>query len=222
MIADFERSEFMIAPCVWPATFKQEIVPILLPSVNSTITTPNTNTTTTPPPNREAAHHPVPIGPIIGGIAGGVALILCGLILTYLFIWKPRRAKKHTQVPSDPSHSIAPTELSITDFTLNKSELDSQQYGAQEMLDIREVERRQKHELAGPPAGQELDTHVPVGSELDSPWLYEMPAREPVGSEMASPVSERSTQISPLSPGEAPAGYFAEERGRSRRPRYSP
>lgn len=51
---------------------------------------------------------------------------------------------------------------------------------------------------------------MPVRTELDSPQVYEMPAREPVGSEMTSPVlSDRNEKVSPLSLGEeGPPGHF--------------
>ena len=51
---------------------------------------------------------------------------------------------------------------------------------------------------------RELDTFVPVGSELESPQAWEMETREPVGSELGTLVeegerSQESGMVSPLS-----------------------
>jgi hypothetical protein len=49
---------------------------------------------------------------------------------------------------------------------------------------MRELEEK-KAEIAGDPIlGSELASPEPVGSELDSPQIYEMPAREVVESEL--------------------------------------
>jgi len=235
MIADFERSEFTIAPCAWPSTFNQELVPILLP--NSKETTNSSNSNSTLPVNHSASSK-TPIGAVVGGVVGGIAVILVGLLLAYFFWWKPRSQKnqKHDAIPSEDASDSTPQEgpsgpstATAFDPTLNKTELDSKQYGSNELLDIREVERMQKHEMYAVPAAQEMDTWVPVGSELDSPQVFEMPAREPVGIEMASPpIDERSPELSPLTPGSTPrpsrtppGGYF-DRRNMAQRTYYNP
>jgi hypothetical protein len=212
MIADFERSEFTIAPCVWPTTFNQSIVPILLPGAQLEAIQPI--------PTSQATSHNLPLGPIIGGSLGGIALILGVGIMIYLFVFKPRRMKHNKQesVGSTDEGSTSTAELDIQkiDHTRNKMELDSKQYGAHEMLDIREVERRMTHELVGTSGYRELDTHIPVGSELEVP-VYEMSAREDVANVLASsPTSGRSRELSPLSPDDETIPGFFERRGRSR------
>jgi hypothetical protein len=222
MIADFERSEFTLAPCVWPATFEQDLVPISLP----TLTTSSNTTTISATPS--ASPKKVSIGPIIGGVVGGLGVLLAALILVYFFVWKPRQKKKKSQ-PSEHSGDELmdhkPPTPTSTAYAGNNAELDSKHIVG-EMLDS-EVERLRKYEVPGTPGnrGEELDTHVPVGSELWAPQVFEMQAREPVGSEMASPVNSQrspSNTVSPLSQGGATSPGYSDREGGRHQTYYNP
>ncbi|TVY15848.1 Candidapepsin-8 [Lachnellula arida] len=179
LIADYDRSEFTIAPCVWPSTFKSDIRSILPPSANTT----RTNGTLT----EIQKHTSIPVGAIVGGVIGGIALIVGAALLFYLFFYRRRHITSDSSpdVPTiDPSAYAAVAQV---DPTKDKSELYSHYHGT-ELAAALEQEKRNA-ELAGNPIlGSELASSQPVGSELDSPQIYEMPARESVAREMESPL----------------------------------
>jgi len=188
MIADFERQEFMISQCAWPAVFKQELVPILIPSQNLI----SSNTTAIPREKPKADSTTLPLGPVIGGVIGGLALLLASAVCFYIFIYKPRQRKKigsAERLGSDSStlpygSAIVGQEPFSTD---GKPELDT----------------KQTFEMVGTPPGitfkrHEMDTYVPAASELCGPLLYEMPAREIVGTDLTIPSSRGDNSGKPI------------------------
>ncbi|TVY52547.1 Candidapepsin-8 [Lachnellula cervina] len=181
LMADYDRSEFTIAPCVWPSTFKSDIMPILPPSADNT----KTNVTLT----GTQKHSNTPVGAIVGGVVAGVSLMVGATLLFYFFIYR----RRHMTSDSSPDPTTGPSayaavgqgDPSQVDPTKDKSEL----YGHCNDTELDSAHEREKRnaELAGKPIlGSELPSSQPVGSELESPQIFEMPAREPVAKEMES------------------------------------
>jgi hypothetical protein len=202
MIADYDRHTFSLSPCVWPSTFDSKIVTILPPSANDT----NTTTTATNPISQKSS---TPVGAIAGGVVGGILLIVALAVAYWFFIYRPKH-RKPVPKPDEPESSLPPSTVTqAATIATEHSELDGHFHGA-ELTAYEEAEKKRlaEAEIAGTPIlGHEMDSQVPVGSELDSPQIFEMPAREPVGTEMHSPGASpslspgvlRSGQRSPLS-----------------------
>ncbi|KAG0649371.1 hypothetical protein D0Z07_4122 [Hyphodiscus hymeniophilus] len=181
LIADFDRSQFVVAPCVWPPTFTEDIKAIIPPSANTT--NPGNGTV-----NITKKHSSAPVGAIVGGVVGGLAVIAITLIAYWYFIWKPNHRKLQSDGDEEPA-SAADTAQTTT-YVQDKPELAADNARA-ELTAYEEAEkkRRAEAEIDGTPIwGHEMPSPDPAGRELESPPLFEMPAREPVGNEMASPI----------------------------------
>lgn len=181
LIADYERSTFTIAPCVWPPTFKEDIVAILPISASSSSSL-SSDPTVTPHAHR------TPTATIAGGIAGCVILIIFCFVLGHKFFYKPRH-KKAVETPGLDT-AMTGTAGSI-DEPFAKPELDAKdtEYHVVELAvsdkGDQDVEMQAAGEIDGRPVrGHELDGKAPVRSELASQAVYEMPAREAVGTEL--------------------------------------
>ncbi|TVY93969.1 hypothetical protein LAWI1_G000906, partial [Lachnellula willkommii] len=171
LMADYDRSEFTIAPCVWPSAFKSDIRSILPPSANTT----RTNGTLT----EIQQHTSTTVGAIVGGVIGGIALIVGAALLSKHSYATYFSTVADTSPPTVPLTSISVCAVAQVDPTKDKSELYSHYHGT-ELAAALEQEKRNA-ELAGNPIlGSELASSQPVGSELDSPQIYEMPAMESV------------------------------------------
>jgi hypothetical protein len=184
LIADYDRSTFMISPCVWPAIFNTSIHAIYPPTSNSTDTT---NTTIAIP-----LRHGRPKGAILGGTVGGFLVIVLVITLYWKFLWKPKHRSQFRMTESEKDASSS----SLAD----KPELDASN-GRVELLTFSEQEtRREMVQIAGTPVmGVEMDTHVVAVDELDSSAVHEMPAWEPVRIELpSSGVGNNSFATSPL------------------------
>ncbi|TVY48337.1 Candidapepsin [Lachnellula occidentalis] len=170
LIADYDRSEFTIAPCVWPSTFKSDIKSILPPSANTT----RTNGTSTETQKNTST----PVGAIVGGVVGGIALLVGAALLFYFFFYRHRHTKPAVPTTDSSAYAAAAQGDPLqVDPTKDKSELRGD-YGGTELAAEHEQERRNA-ELAGKPVlGSELASSQLVGSELDGQQVYEMPARE--------------------------------------------
>jgi hypothetical protein len=177
IIADYDRSQFTVAPCVWPVTFAENIVAIHPPSTNNTT---NTNTTLTPTQNSPSSS--TPIGAIVGGVVGGIVLILAAVLAYWWFIYKPRH-KPGAELEGN-SESGMMASINVQD----KPELDANMTILElSAYEEAEKKRRALSEIAGTPLlGHEMDSQVGIGNELDSPEIFEMSAMEPVGSELHS------------------------------------
>ncbi|KAH7336109.1 aspartic peptidase domain-containing protein [Rhexocercosporidium sp. MPI-PUGE-AT-0058] len=161
LIADYDRSEFTVAPCAWPSTFTENIVAIHPPDFNDTIT---------------IIHKPkiTPIGAIVGGVVGGIAFLLA-LALAYWFVYNPKHAKKRAELvaSSDPDFHVVAT----ADHYHDKMELST---GVESVLsELPAYDKAQKQQRMSEIAGTSL-----IGHELESRPIYEMPTTEPVGSEL--------------------------------------
>ncbi|TVY27669.1 Candidapepsin-8 [Lachnellula hyalina] len=209
LVADYDRSEFTIAPCVWPSTFTSDIKSILPPSANST----STNGTLT----ETHRHTSTPVGTIVGGVVGGIALIVGAALLFYLFVYRRRHPKPAAPASesspdvstTDPSAyaAVAEADAALVDPTKDKSEL-SGNFGGTELAAAHEQDKRNA-ELAGTPIlGLELASPQPVGSELDSPQIHEMLARESVVREMESPLGSGQNPKT----GEEDSSYFDKDK----------
>jgi hypothetical protein len=196
LIADYDRSEFTIAPCVWPPTFTPDIKAILLPSANTMNTTAEVTVT---------HKHSTLYGAIAGGIFG-LALLVGSFLLFNFLIYRRRHPKSTSEDSDNPQSEDSNSETAIdttecrTDAEVPNVELVGQHGGAElygqlggcELDAKRELERK-KAEIAGTPIlGSELVSPESVGSELDTPQIHEMPAREVVESELRTPVSHYS------------------------------
>jgi hypothetical protein len=206
LIADYDRSEFSVSPCMWPSTFNENIKAILPPGE----TAPNNTITITLKPS------PAPAGAIAGGVIGGVAVLILASLAFFFFYWKPRHQAKPVELSVSEEEQEAKPGTPATDPPKDPlhQELDGVFAGA-ELPDIYSVERKKQGELAGTPVSQsELASPEPVGSELDSPQVFEMPAREAVGSELSSAA---------LSPREmSEADYFEQRRKQQHQTYYNP
>ncbi|KAL2074840.1 hypothetical protein VTL71DRAFT_8619 [Oculimacula yallundae] len=89
LTADYDRSEFVVAPCVWPSTFQQNLVAIYPPDSNQTISA-------IPGPEDSKS---TPIGAIIGGVLGGLILLAAALAYWYFVV---RRKRRQSEVASAP------------------------------------------------------------------------------------------------------------------------
>jgi hypothetical protein len=164
LIADYDRSDFTLSPCVWASTFNPSINAIYPPGSNSTIYPSGSNSTYNNSAVTTASRPPTPIGGIVGGVIGGLLIAIIAVLLYWHFIWKPRhRAQTLTR------------EDATTEILYEKPELAA---GLEHEI----------VQIAGQPVtGSEMDAQPPVPGELHSSPMYEMPAREPVGNEMHSP-----------------------------------
>ncbi|KAF8857296.1 hypothetical protein BDZ45DRAFT_803431 [Acephala macrosclerotiorum] len=156
-IADYDRSQSTVAPCVWPSAFTENIVAIHPPSPNSTN---NTITIT----HKSSISSSTPIGAIVRGVVGGIVLIIAAILAYWWFIYKPKH-KNHVE----PEGSSAPrTELSTHEEAEKKRRAKAEIAGT-------------------PILGHETDSQAGIGNEAGDTQVFEMPAREPVGSELHTP-----------------------------------
>lgn len=231
LIADYDRSQFTVAPCVWPSTFTENIVAIHPPGANTT------NSTTTITHNSSSSS--TSIGAIVGGIVGGIVLIIAAIAAYWWFIYRSKNKKRsELEGSSAPMDTEAGTAAGIN--VQDKPELDAN-FERTELSAYEEAEkkRRAEVEIAGTPIpGHEMDSQAGIGNEVDDTQVFEMPAREPVGSELHTPQgsprqSPRISEglVSPRSPlsvssrdsSRGPSGgYFGKGRSRKHETYYNP
>ena len=195
MIADFERQEFTVAPCAWPATFQQNLVAIVPPGQKD-ITGNNAKNTS----EHANSDHKVSIGPIAGGAGGGLVVLIAAAVCFWFFYWR----KRHGKLSKDElSASHEETSAFNQNGAIGVTEMEAKHYA--ELHDGNGNSKDYKYEMVGTPAGsgpqrQEMDTYMPVGNELESVHVYEMPA-EAVASEMGMgsgrPATSEAEEVSP-------------------------
>lgn len=186
LIADYDREQFSLSPCVWPATFTQTLVTINRPSSTDVKDVPSPQPMPKGPDSSDT-----PMSGIVGGIVGGVIIIIILGFLGFCFIWKPRHRK------ATPSPQLEEAQPDMGSNVLGKAELDTKKDEPEESAydeaeRFREIERkRQAAELSGistPIMYHELDSHVPVDiNELDSHF--------PVGNEMMNTQIFQGTEL---------------------------
>lgn len=184
LIADYDRSQFTLAPCVWPSTFTENIVAIHPPNAN------NITTTVTLTHNSSSS---TLISAIIGGAVGGIILIVAALLVYWWFVYKPKH-KEHSKLESPSTIADAEAGVRVGINVQDKPELDAS-LTRTELSTFEEADekRRAQAEIMGTPIlGHEMDGQTPVENELDSAQVFEMPAREPVGSKLHTPQSSSS------------------------------
>jgi hypothetical protein len=181
LIADYDRSQFTLSPCVWPSTFTQNLVAIHLPSSSNSTTTQITHT------------HKIPIAAIIGG-----AISACILLITVILFLAFFLRRRHSNTNSSSPSAEAPSKSSISLGVLHdKPELDAGSASV-ELLALEGKKRRA--EIAGTPVhGHEMDSQEAAIKELPVEDVYELPAREAVGSELGSPREKEEEKWVPAS-----------------------
>lgn len=163
MMADFDRSEFTIAPCVWPSTFTPDIRS-LVPSTSAANSTNNTTSSV----GSESIKSSTPKGAIVGGVIGGLALLVGCLALFYFFIYRPKRKATKTHE--------APTDATSGQSTAPPSARNEERHT--------DKKKQPEAEIAGGPIlGSELPSPDAIGNEIDSMQVFEMPAG-PAASEL--------------------------------------
>jgi hypothetical protein len=168
LIADYDRSEFTIAPCIWPPTFTQDIHAIYQPDSKVLTST-------------EAHKHKIPVAALAGGAIGALILIVLPILAYWQLIYKP----KHETTPAVETPALGKDDMCSNTLFI-KPELDGV---AMNELSGSLVDEEGEVEISGTPIpGKEMDREPTiVRVELETPPVFEMPAREVVGSELYSP-----------------------------------
>lgn len=186
LIADYDRAQFTIAPCVWPSIFKSNLVAIHSPTSRKTT---------------QAHKRPVAI---IAGTIGAFIVVLTALSLIFYFLHR-RRSKAKTSTPSTPSTTALGTSSSTLGVLHDKPELNGTPAYA-ELLAIEEEKRLA--EISGTPIlGQEMDSEDSAINELPVPQVYELcaedvkelPSHEAAASELPSLEDSKETSWVPAS-----------------------
>jgi hypothetical protein len=166
LIADYDRFEFTVAPCVWPPTFTQDIRAIYQPDSTST----------------SVHKHKIPVAALAGSAIGALVLIIITILAYWHLIYKP----KHKLPPPPAVETPALDKDDMFSHPLcNKPELDGV---ARNELSGSLVDEKGEVEISGTPIlGEEMDGEPTVRAELETPPVFEMPAREAVGNELYSP-----------------------------------
>jgi hypothetical protein len=180
LIADYDRSEFTVAPCVWPPTFTKDIRAIYQPDSTSI-----------------SVHNKIPVAALASGAMGALILIIIALLAYWHLIYKPKH--KPPPPPAIETPALDKDDMFSQPF-FNKPELDSV---ARNELSGSLVDEKGEVEISGTPIlGEEMDGEPTVRAELETPPVFEMPAREAVGNELYSPRKfsfEEETSPVPLS-----------------------
>lgn len=98
VIADYERKNFTLAPCIWPddTTQSPPSSPRLIRSINGTSSITQSNN----------GSHTLSTGAIIGAVVGGVlAGLLLAALIAYLYIRRRRRQRASSLKPSSVTHT---------------------------------------------------------------------------------------------------------------------
>lgn len=154
VFADYDRLKFSVSQCKWVANSQQDIVSVLAPSLSGTS---SGNGTSAGSGSSDSSKSTTPIGAIVGGIVGGLAVIAA--IAAFFFIRRKRRRAAEaeaakTAVPATTEEAPPPApnrpELEPHEsFTLFKPELDSSPTAAR--LELEGHKQQWNYEADGNP-----------------------------------------------------------------------
>lgn len=161
VVADYERSQFMVAQSRWDAGVKKSIVPIKPVAWDDETTSGVTSKKTETSSSRSSGY----TAGIIGGTLGGLLAVLTVAALMYYLYVRPRRlAAKAAEFSKPDETTTSPSSMKNDDILQFKPELDATQV-------VHEMEEHFKSQWIVETDGQ------PVA-------VYELPTTEDVTGEL--------------------------------------
>jgi hypothetical protein len=155
-------------------------------SASSFPTSPPLSSASTPPAGSSQTHHAKPLGPLLGGIFGGLAaLAACGIALSLWWMYNQRRqqaALYHDGGPSSPNQPPPPAYTTIQPRgSINLPQI-AQRYMHQNQNPIHSygpIPHEGPRTPAIAPIGEEV-IGAPSGSGLPAAAISEPPVRRPL------------------------------------------
>jgi hypothetical protein len=159
LIADYDRSDFTLSPCIWASTFTPSINAIYPPDSNTTY---NNSTVTT------ASKPPTPIGGLVGGVIGAIFVAIIAVLLYWNFIWKVRYRTQLLTIKDATTEALYEKPELAAGLEHEIFQIAGQAVTGPEM----DAQPPAPGELHSSPM-YEMPAREPVGNEMHSPGLDE-------------------------------------------------